>query len=70
LFIAGGIPPKLRTLIKPAEFMFFFKQSGRLNALLEDIPIRLVLNERTALLGAMRRGRYHKEEAVVDKINS
>jgi glucokinase len=69
LFIAGGIPNKIRKLIKPADFMLFFKQSGRLNDLLEKIPIRVVLNERTALLGAIRRGRFHNQQAVVDKID-
>jgi glucokinase len=68
LFIGGGIPPKLRSLIKPAEFMFFFKQCGRLSSLLEQMPVRLVLNEKTALLGAIRRGRYHDQQAVVNKV--
>lgn len=70
LFIAGGIPPKLRKLIKPAEFMFFFKQVGRLNELLEKMPVHLVLNEKTALLGAIRRGRYLDKEAVVNQIDA
>jgi len=69
LFIAGGIPPKLKQLIKSAEFMSFFKASGRLGDLLENIPVHVILNERTALLGAIRRGRYHNQEAVVDKID-
>jgi len=70
LFIAGGIPPKLRKLIKPAEFIMFFKQVGRLNELLEKMPVHLVLNEKTGLLGAIRRGRYHIAEAVVDHIEN
>jgi glucokinase len=55
IYLGGGIAPKIVAgLLKPA-FMLAFTAKGRLSPLLETIPVRVILNERTALLGA---GRY------------
>ena len=52
IFIGGGILPKIITGIKSDVFYNNFVQSGRLNALLEMVPVKVILNEKTALLGA------------------
>lgn len=55
VYLGGGIAPKiLASLMKPA-FMLAFTAKGRLSPLLETIPVRVILNDRAALLGA---GRY------------
>jgi glucokinase len=55
VYLGGGIAPKIVTsLLKPA-FMLAFTAKGRLSPLLETIPVRVILNDRAALLGA---GRY------------
>ena len=53
VYVGGGIAPKILPVIKQGHFFSAFKAKGRFSALLENIPIRIVLNEETALLGAM-----------------
>lgn len=52
LFIGGGIPPKILQLLENNQFVHSFLQSGRLNILLEKVPVKIILNPKTALLGA------------------
>jgi glucokinase len=63
LFIGGGIAPRLAPLFtKSTTFMHAFKSKGRFAELLDKIPVHIVLDERTALLGAARyaQEREHK----------
>ena len=52
MFIAGGIPPKILPVFKEETFMRSFTDKGRMSYLLEDIPVRVMLNPRSALIGA------------------
>ena len=52
LFIGGGITPKLTSTFDNNVFYSSFCQSGRLNFLLEQVPVNIILNSRCALLGA------------------
>lgn len=52
LFIGGGIAPQITSLFEDSLFYSSFCQSGRLNSLLEKVPIKIILNSKTALLGA------------------
>lgn len=52
LYIGGGIAPKIRDRIVQGDFMEAFNSKGRLRSLLETIPVYLVLNSKTALIGA------------------
>lgn len=52
LFIGGGIAPKVIELLKNPLFLEAFLSKGRLRSLLEQIPIQVILNDQTALLGA------------------
>lgn len=52
LFIGGGIPPKLQHEFFEAHFLSHFFDAGRMRALLETIPVTVILNSQTALLGA------------------
>jgi len=54
LYIGGGIAPKIIERLKGPAFMLAFNAKGRLSPLLERIPVRVVLNDRAALLGAAR----------------
>lgn len=58
LFIGGGIPPKIWDETTKNIFLDHFFQVGRLRPLLEAAPIYLILNARTALLGAAYYGSY------------
>jgi glucokinase len=52
LYIGGGIAPKILPFLQQGGFMRSFLNKGRLNATLERMPVRISLNEETALLGA------------------
>jgi glucokinase len=52
LYIGGGIAPQIVSLLNNHSFVASFCNSGRLNYLLEMVPIKIILNPKTALLGA------------------
>ena len=52
IFLGGGIAPKILPKLKTANFIESFQAKGRMRGLLEKIPVRVVLNDKAALLGA------------------
>jgi glucokinase len=52
IYIGGGIVPKIIKGLNKTIFNRGFIQSGRLDELLEMVPVKVILNEKTALLGA------------------
>jgi glucokinase len=54
LYIGGGIAPKIIQKLKNPAFMTSFTAKGRMKPLLEAIPVRVILNDKAALLGAAR----------------
>lgn len=54
VYIGGGIAPRIIEALKGPAFMLAFTAKGRLTPLLESIPVQVILNDRTALLGAAR----------------
>jgi len=55
LFIAGGIASQNLPLIQDGKFITSFKTKARVNpVLLEKVPIHIVLNTLTGLMGAVR----------------
>ena len=54
IYLGGGIAPKILERLRAPLFMQNFTAKGRLSPLLETIPVRVILNEYTALLGAGR----------------
>jgi glucokinase len=54
VFLGGGIAPKMLPKLAGPLFMQAFVGKGRMQALLEAIPVKVVVNEKTALLGAAR----------------
>jgi glucokinase len=53
IFIGGGIAPKILSAMQDGKFMHAFKAKGRFFPLLEKIPVKLSLNPRTPLIGAI-----------------
>lgn len=51
LFIGGGIPPKILSVFEKV-FMASFVRGGHMRSLLAAMPVHLVINPETALLGA------------------
>lgn len=54
LYIGGGIAPKIIQKLQEPAFLDSFLDKGRLRPLLETIPVRVIMNDQTALLGAAR----------------
>jgi glucokinase len=52
LWIGGGIAPQLIPLFEKYRFNASFVDSGRLNHLLEKVTVSIILNPKTAMLGA------------------
>ena len=54
VYLGGGIPPRILPLLKRESFMNTFRYKGRLSNLMEQIPVRVILNTKSGLLGAAR----------------
>jgi len=54
VFIGGGIAPKIIQKLRGQTFLDAFTGKGRFKHLLEAIPVRVILNDKTALFGAAR----------------
>jgi glucokinase len=52
IYISGGIAPRIIQRLSSAEFMAAFTSHGRMATLLQGMPVRVILNPDTALLGA------------------
>lgn len=52
MFLGGGIPPKILPVLLDKNFMAAFNAKGRFEVFMQNIPVRVILNERSALLGA------------------
>ncbi|HVC49990.1 MAG TPA: glucokinase [Burkholderiales bacterium] len=54
VYLGGGIAPKIIAALKQPTFMRAFIAKGRMQPLLESMPVRVILNPDTALLGSAR----------------
>ena len=54
VFIAGGIAPKILSLMKRGRFIEMFSDKPPMSELLHSMPVRVVLNTRSGLLGAVQ----------------
>jgi glucokinase len=53
VFVGGGISPKILPAMQDGNFIRAFKAKGRFLPLLDKIPVKLSLNPRTPLIGAI-----------------
>ena len=54
VFLGGGIAPKIIRKLEDPAFLNAFTAKGRMKPWLEAMPVRVILNDKTALLGAAR----------------
>jgi glucokinase len=54
VYVGGGIAPKIIRKLSSTVFMKSFAVKGRLSSVLKEIPVRVITNDKTALLGAGR----------------
>jgi glucokinase len=54
IYLGGGIAPKMVAKLSGPLFMQSFVAKGRMQHLLESIPVKVIMNDNTALQGAAR----------------
>jgi glucokinase len=54
VYVGGGIAPKIIQKLTDSTFLDAFVAKGRLKPLLQQIPVRVIMNDKVALLGAAR----------------
>jgi glucokinase len=52
IWLGGGVAPKILPRLRRPGFLEAFHDKGRFRGLLESVPVRVILNEGTALRGA------------------
>ncbi|MGZ3537200.1 MAG: glucokinase [Thermodesulfobacteriota bacterium] len=55
VYVGGGIAPKIIWKLRDGTFIKAFKDKGRLSHIVAHIPVKVILNEETPLLGAASR---------------
>ena len=56
VYLGGGIPPRILSILKRGPFMAAFRRKGRMSDLLAQIPVHVILNPKVALVGAACHG--------------
>ena len=54
VYIGGGIAPKIISRLTDGRFMKAFIGEGRMKTMLAAMPVRVIMNDKTALIGAAR----------------
>ena len=52
MYLGGGIAPKILKTLKNGTFTQAFIDKGRLSPMVESVPVRVILDDTCALLGA------------------
>lgn len=64
MYLGGGILPRILPFLKEETFMESFTSKGRMRYLLQDIPLKVILNPKAALIGAASFGLGLKFESL------
>jgi glucokinase len=62
VYLGGGIAPKILDFLEGPGFLEAFHAKGRMRPLVESMPVKVILDEGTALLGAARHAVLSIEE--------
>ncbi len=54
VYLGGGIAPRILPRLKQGGFLQAFFDKGRMRPLMEAMPVRVILNDKAALLGSAR----------------
>ncbi|MDN5872311.1 MAG: glucokinase [Nitrococcus sp.] len=61
IYLGGGIAPRIIEKLKRPAFMEAFIDKGRMQDLLREMPVRVIMNSQAALLGAARCAAQHAD---------
>jgi glucokinase len=67
MFIGGSIAAKILPKMKEETFLHAFREKGRMQNLLEEMPVRVVLNDDAGLLGAARSALIEKAFGIAKR---
>ncbi len=56
VYLGGGIPPRILPALEDGGLMQAFRSKGRMSAMMDDVPVHVILNPKVALLGAACHG--------------
>jgi glucokinase len=56
VYLGGGIPPRILPVLQSGALMLAFRRKGRFGDLLNRMPVRVILNPKSALMGAAAYG--------------
>jgi glucokinase len=56
VYLGGGIPPRILPALSGGAFMRSFQSKGRFSGLMSSLPVHVILNPKSALLGVARHG--------------
>ncbi|NJP05749.1 MAG: glucokinase [Chloroflexaceae bacterium] len=56
VYLGGGIPPRILQVLESDQFMQAFRHKGRFSEQLLNTPVSVIMNPKTALIGAARVG--------------
>lgn len=66
VYLGGGIPPRILSMLQGPEFLNGFRSKGRFSDFMTRFPVHVILEPRAALLGAAQYGlRMTREPAEV-----
>lgn len=54
VYLGGGIPPKILPKLQDGTFLKAFRDKGRLENVVSQMPVKIILNSRAALYGTAR----------------
>lgn len=63
VYLGGGIAPKILEKLKSPTFLKAFQNKGRMKDLMKQFSINVILNDKTALLGAAQCAFYYKNNS-------
>jgi glucokinase len=63
VLIGGGIAPRIVEKLNSPQFMDAFAAKGRMRDLMLAMPVKVILNDKSALLGAARHAFHHVDQS-------
>jgi glucokinase len=70
VFLSGGIAAKILPKLREAGFLQAFVEKGRMRTLLQQIPLKVITNDRVGLIGAARYAANLHAETTSEPVQS